>query len=189
MAVASLVLEHGGGEDEAIAALLHDAVEDQGGIPVLERIRNDFGDSVADIVAGCSDSNTTPKPPWRERKEGYLEHLCTASREVRLVAVADKVHNARAVLADYRVLGEALWDRFRGGRDGTLWFYRALVEVFRSTGLNPLVMELARIVDEIEILAHTYAQRQVESRAATRIDGRIDGDGVFADDLAVDIVI
>ena len=155
LAVSSLVLEQGGGEDEAIAALLHDAVEDQGGKDTLERIRGRFGDGVAEIVAACSDSDTVPKPPWRERKERYLAHLATASPRARLVSVADKMHNARSVLADYRVMGEQLWERFQGGREGSLWYYRALVGAFRSAGGGPLVDELDRLVAQIEELAWT----------------------------------
>ncbi len=150
MTVAGLVLEAGGDEDMAIAALLHDAVEDQGGKPTLRMIGQQFGKRVADIVAGCTDSDTIPKPPWRERKERYIAHLRHASPEVRLVSAADKLHNARCVLGDYRRLGEALWPRFSGRRDGTLWYYRALVDTFRAAGSNPVVDELGRVVAELE---------------------------------------
>lgn len=150
LAVTAIVLEHGGDEDEAMAALLHDAVEDQGGRPTLERIRRRFGDRVAEIVEGCSDSDTLPKPPWHERKQRYLEHLAHASASVRLVSAADKLHNARAVLADHRRLGAAVWQRFNGRRDGTLGYYRALVEVFKQFGSTPLVEELQRVVTELE---------------------------------------
>jgi (p)ppGpp synthase/HD superfamily hydrolase len=155
LGVASLVLEQGADEDEAIAALLHDAVEDQGGAVALEEIRRRFGDGVAEIVAGCTDAWTTPKPPWRERKEAYIAHLRQASASVRLVSAADKLHNARAILADYRALGEALWSRFNGGKAGTLWYYRALVETLQSVEPTPLVEELDRVVSEIERLART----------------------------------
>lgn len=154
LGVASLVLEQGAGEDEAIAALLHDAVEDQGGEVILDEIRARFGDGVAEIVAGCTDAWTTPKPPWRERKEAYIAHLRQASASVRLVSAADKLHNARAILADYRALGEALWSRFNGGKEGTLWYYRALVETLQAADPTPLVEELDRVVSEIERLAH-----------------------------------
>jgi (p)ppGpp synthase/HD superfamily hydrolase len=155
LGVASLVLEQGADEDEAIAALLHDAVEDQGGMVALGEIRRRFGDRVAEIVAGCTDAWTTPKPPWRERKGAYIAHLRQASASVRLVSAADKLHNARSILADYRVLGDALWSRFNGGKAGTLWYYRALVETLRSIDSTPLVEELARVVSEIERLART----------------------------------
>src|SRR5881227_3632367 len=111
LAVTSIVLEQGGNEDEAIAALLHDAIEDQGGAPTREEIRRRFGDTVVAIVDGCTDTEVMPKPPWRERKEAYIAHIREASTAVRLVSAADKLHNARAVLADYRVLGDALWQR------------------------------------------------------------------------------
>lgn len=153
LGVASIALEHGADEDEAIAALLHDAVEDQGGQPVLDRIREQFGDRVADIVHGCTDADATPKPPWRERKEAYIAHIAHAPQSTRLVSASDKLHNARAILLDYRTHGEALWDRFRGGRAGTLWYYRSLVEAFRAQGSTPLVDELARTVAEIERLS------------------------------------
>lgn len=155
LAVAALVLEHGGTEDQAIAALLHDAVEDQGGLATLARIRDEFGDHVADMVAECSDSTTTPKPPWRSRKESYLARLQHTSGEVILVSLADKVHNARTILSDYRISGEALWSLFRGEREGTLWYYRSLVDVFRQITDNALVQELARVVEELESISRT----------------------------------
>jgi GTP pyrophosphokinase len=155
LAVAGLVLEYGGSEDEAIAALLHDAAEDQGGKATLEAIRRQFGAGVAEIVEGCSDSMSILKPPWRQRKENYLAHLKSASASIRLVSAADKLHNARAILADYREGGEAIWDRFHGGRQGTLWYYRAVVEAHSLAGRSPLVDELDRVVGEIERLAIT----------------------------------
>jgi (p)ppGpp synthase/HD superfamily hydrolase len=150
MAVAAIVLEHGGSEDEAIAALLHDAVEDRGGAPVLKRIRRRFGDTVADIVQGCSDSEEFPKPPWKERKLRYIEHVRTASPSVRLVSAADKLHNARCILADYRVLGDDLWQRFNAGKEDALWYYRSLVQAFGEAGGGPLIEELDRVVTEFE---------------------------------------
>ena len=152
LAVTSLVLENGGNEDEAIAALLHDAIEDQGGAPTRELIRR-FGDTVVAIVDGCTDAEEWPKPPWRMRKEAYIAHLRTASPSVRLVSAADKLHNARAILADYRVLGDSLWPRFHGGKAGTLWYYRSVVDALRETGSTPLIDELDRVVSEIERLA------------------------------------
>lgn len=155
LGVAGLVLEHGGDEDEAIAALLHDAIEDQGHKITLNEIRHRFGDAVATIVESCSDTTTSPKPPWRQRKEAYIAHLKEASASERLVSAADKLHNARSILADHRTLGEALWDRFNAGKAGTLWYYRALAETFRVLGPTPLAEELARVVAEIERLAAT----------------------------------
>ncbi|MBI3244732.1 MAG: bifunctional (p)ppGpp synthetase/guanosine-3',5'-bis(diphosphate) 3'-pyrophosphohydrolase [Chloroflexi bacterium] len=150
LAVTSLVLENGGDEDEAIAALLHDAVEDQGGAAAREQIRRRFGERVAEIVDGCTDTDSSPKPPWRARKEAYLAHLPSAPESVRLVSAADKVHNARSILSDYRQQGEALWSRFQGGKAGTLWYYRTLAETFRSLGPTRLADELTRVVGEIE---------------------------------------
>jgi (p)ppGpp synthase/HD superfamily hydrolase len=154
LAVTGLVLENEGSEDEAIAALLHDAVEDQGGAATREEIRRRFGATVAEIVDGCTDSDVNPKPPWRRRKEGYVARLRAASPSVRLVSAADKLHNARTILADFRASGESVWERFTGGRDGTLWYYRALADAFRAGASSPLVEELDRVVTEIERLAH-----------------------------------
>ena len=153
LSVCATVLEQGGTEDEALAALLHDAVEDQGGDSARRQIQGRFGAEVAAIVVGCSDTDQDPKPPWRQRKEAYLEHLPHAPDSVRLVSAADKLHNARSILQDYRQVGEALWERFRGGRDGTLWYYRSLVAVFKERGPARLAGELARVVDEVQRLA------------------------------------
>ena len=153
LGVASIALENRADEDEAIAALLHDAVEDQGGAVTREEIRRRFGQRVAEIVDGCTDAETIPKPPWRARKETYIQHLALASPSVRLVSASDKLYNARAILLDYRVLGEELWQRFTGGRAGTLWYYRALVEAYRAHGSSPLLDELERTVAELERLA------------------------------------
>lgn len=157
LAVASLALEHGASEEEAIAAVLHDAVEDQGGTATEAIVRARFGDTVADIVMGCTDAVVTPKPPWRERKERYVAHVAAAPPSVRLVSCCDKLHNARAIVADYRVHGEALWSRFSGGRDGTRWYYAALVEAFRisPSSLGSLVDELDRTVAELLRLSST----------------------------------
>jgi (p)ppGpp synthase/HD superfamily hydrolase len=155
LAVASIALEHGADEDEAIAAVLHDAVEDQGGAAVEIEIRRRFGDKVADIVKACSDTDAVPKPPWRARKERYIAHIgaATTSASARLISAADKLHNARSILADFRSHGDDLWTRFTGGRDGTLWYYRALVTEFAKAGETALVEELHRVVSEIERLA------------------------------------
>jgi GTP pyrophosphokinase len=157
LSVAALVLEQGGDEDLAIAALLHDAIEDQGGAATREAIRARFGDRVTAVVDGCTDADTQPKPPWRARKEAYLAHLPAAPPEVRLVSAADKLHNARAILADYRRMGDDLWPRFQGGKAGTLWYYRALVTVYRQAGSTPLVEELDRTVTELERLVAAQA--------------------------------
>jgi (p)ppGpp synthase/HD superfamily hydrolase len=155
LAVASLALEHGANEDEAIAAILHDAIEDQGGARTENEIRRRFGDQVADIVSGCSDADEIPKPPWRARKEKYIAHLAHASSSVRLVSLCDKLHNVRAILHDFRQHDDAVWARFKGGKEGTLWYYRALVDAFRALGSTPLVEELERVVRELEALARS----------------------------------
>jgi (p)ppGpp synthase/HD superfamily hydrolase len=153
LGVTALVLEDGGNEDQAIAALLHDAVEDQGGLATLEDIRSRFGEHVATIVEGCTDAFTLPKPPWRERKETYIAHLRRAGVDVRRVSLADKLHNARTILVDLRRNGEVVWRRFNGGKGGTLWYYRSLVEVFQKIDHSPMVDELANVVAEIEKLS------------------------------------
>jgi GTP pyrophosphokinase len=157
LGVTSIVLAYGGGEDEAIGALLHDAVEDQGGLATREEIRRRFGEAVTAIVDGCTDAYTVPKPPWHERKEQYVRHLPEASAAVRLVSAADKLHNARSILGDYRALGDGVWGRFHGGREGTLWYYQALVEALRRAGSSALVDELARVVDELQRLVRQAA--------------------------------
>ena len=156
LGVASIALEYGANEDEAIAALLHDAIEDQGGAATREEIRRRFGDTVTEIVDGCTDAETIPKPPWQQRKEAYIAHIPTASRSVLLVSCADKLHNARSVLNDYRQLGDAVWERFKGGKEGTIWYYQALVEAFRKTGTTPLIEELERVVSELEQLVSKH---------------------------------
>jgi (p)ppGpp synthase/HD superfamily hydrolase len=147
--VSGLVLEAGGDEDLAIAALLHDVVEDCGGTAMLKQVRRRFGRRVAHIVEGCTDAFTSPKPPWRKRKEEYLRHLRAADADTRLVSVADKLHNARSILTDYREIGEPVWKRFAGGREGTLWYYRALLREFRRRHRNRLVREFERAVPEL----------------------------------------
>jgi (p)ppGpp synthase/HD superfamily hydrolase len=153
LAVTALVLENGGDEDLAIAALLHDAAEDQGGQKILFAIRERFGERVAAIVEGCTDTVETPKPPWRPRKEAYIAHLRQASPDVLRVSLADKVHNARSILADLRQIGESTWDRFQGGKDGTLWYYRTLAQFYGEIDASPLVIEFIRVVEEIEKMA------------------------------------
>ncbi len=154
ISVAGIVLENGADEDTAIAALLHDAIEDQGGALAREQIRERFGDQVVAIVNACTDAEVTPKPPWRQRKESYIAHLACTDERARLVSAADKLHNARAILADYRLIGEALWRRFAGGKEGTLWYYRALADAFLRLGPAPLAQELDRVVGELERLAN-----------------------------------
>jgi (p)ppGpp synthase/HD superfamily hydrolase len=137
----------------AIAALLHDAVEDQGGMQRLREIRRKFGKRVAHIVEGCTDSYTEPKPPWIERKRAYVARVAGESEDVRLVSAADKLSNTREVLHDFRARGESAFERFQGKKEGALWYYRALVDEFRKARSNPLVEELDRVVTELESLA------------------------------------
>ena len=153
MGVASLVLEAGGDEDLAIAALLHDVVEDCGGAPMLKEVRRRFGGRVAQVVDGCTDADTYPKPPWRERKEKYIRHLKTADADTRLVSAADKLNNVRSILSDYRAIGESVWSRFNGGREGTLWYYRTLRDVFLRYKRNRITRDLELAVDELDSLA------------------------------------
>ena len=155
--VTGIVLENGGDEDEAIAALLHDAVEDQGGDARLADIRARFGDRVAGIVLGCSDTTVHPKPPWEERKRRYLAHLPSSPPSERLVSAADKLANARSIVADYREQGEDIWRRFNASREQILWYYRELVRAFRQAGDSPLVGELDRVVTELESLTRGAA--------------------------------
>jgi (p)ppGpp synthase/HD superfamily hydrolase len=164
MGVCSLVLEAGGDEELAIAALLHDVVEDCGGMPTLREVRGQFGRRVAHVVEGCTDSYVMPKPPWRERKVQYLEHLRTADPDVRLVSSADKLYNARSILTDYQECGDLVWQRFTGGREGTLWYYRALADEFGRGKSNRLVKELQQVVNELE--------RQAGSRRVSRRGAR-----------------
>lgn len=152
LAVSSLVLEHGGNENQAIAALLHDAVEDQGGLSTLDKIRDDFGDVVADIVDHCTDAYEDPKPEWRIRKEEFVASIAEKPLDAALVSCADKLHNARAILNDLRSLGDELWGRFTGGKEGTLWYYQSLADAFDDTLGNSLSEELKRTVTEIKDL-------------------------------------
>lgn len=153
LGVAAIAIENGATEDQAIAALLHDAVEDQGGAARLEDIRTRFGEQVARIVADCTDSDTEPKPPWRARKEAYLAslpHKPSASLEV---SIADKTHNAGAIVADLYIHGEQVWTRFTGGKDGSLWYYRELSDAFAELAPGMASESFARRVDEMERLS------------------------------------
>lgn len=159
LAVAAIVLEHGGNEDEAIAALLHDAIEDQGGPAMEARMLARFGPEVTRIVQGCTDTGEVPKPPWRARKEQHLAHVrASACASTLLVCAADKLHNMRSVSGDLRRVGGVVWTRFTGGREGTLWYYERFVEVLDERQsldrrLGPLVEELRRVLRELNSLA------------------------------------
>lgn len=154
MGVAALVLEDGGGEDETIAALLHDAVE-EGGIPVLNEIRRRFGAGVAEIVEGCTDHDPArDRPSWHVRKRRYVATLATADERVLRVCLADKLDNARDLLADYRQTGERVWCRFSAGRE-YLSYLRALADMFSTYSKSPMADELQRAVSELEHMATT----------------------------------
>ena len=159
LAVAALVLEDGGDEDEAIAALLHDVVEDQGGAERLAEVEREFGPRVAAIVESCSDTLVTPKPPWRERKAAYVAHLEDADPSALRVSLADKVHNVRTIVLDYRQLGESLWERFDPDADPA-WYYRSLADVFARRSSSPLTAELEREVSELEALTGSPRERE-----------------------------
>jgi len=168
LGVAALVLEAGGDEDMAIAALLHDVVEDCGGMPMLREVRKRFGPRVASMVEGCTDAFVEPKPPWRERKEKYLKKLRKASADTRMVSAADKVYNARAILLDYHDIGESVWDRFSGKKSGTLWYYRELVKEFDRANTNRLGSELARVIAELERISMPAKRSSRQPRKTMR---------------------
>jgi (p)ppGpp synthase/HD superfamily hydrolase len=167
MAVAGLVLEAGGDEDMAIAALLHDVVEDCGGMPRLREIRKAFGPRVAKIVEGCTDSFGEPKAEWVERKKDYLREVKHADAETRLVSASDKLHNVRTILADYRLDGEDIWKRFSGRKDGTLWYYRALSDEYQRRGPNRITGELELAVAELERAAGKKAVAKKKAAAGS----------------------
>jgi (p)ppGpp synthase/HD superfamily hydrolase len=156
MQVSGIALENGADEDEAIAALLHDVIEDQNETP--EELTRRFGPEVTAIVAGCSDSASTDKAPWRQRKETYIAHVLTASPSVRLVSSCDKLHNARAILADYQELGDALWGRFNASAADILWYYQSLIQAFQQAQERQgepqgrVVTQLANVVAELASL-------------------------------------
>jgi (p)ppGpp synthase/HD superfamily hydrolase len=162
MAVAVLVLENGGDEEEAIAALLHDAVEDQGGLQTLEEIKRRFGERVSTIVEGCTDSFSIPKPPWRERKLRYLRNLTHASGSILKVSLADKLHNIHSMTHAYQEYREQIWERFRGGKDGTLWYYHQLSRTFHRHGENAMLAEFDRILHQLETLIESEGRELSE---------------------------
>ena len=171
MAVAALVLEAGGDEEMAMAALLHDVVEDCGGMPRLREIRRLFGARVARIVEGCTDSFVQPKPEWIERKKEYLREVKRADAETRLVSASDKLHNVRTILADYRQDGEAIWRRFSGKKDGTLWYYRALSDEYQRRNRNRITRELSIAVRELERAAGWSARSRTKGPPKQSLGG------------------
>lgn len=164
LTVAAIALEHGADEDEAIAALLHDSLEDgphNTGEPraqIEQQIREHFGERVLQIILGCTDTESDgsrgePKENWKERKTAYLKHLETANASVLLVAASDKLHNARCILRDFRQLGDELWQRFSAGKEGSLWYYRSLAEILRRRLPGNLSAELQELVAELQCQA------------------------------------
>jgi len=156
LAVTALVLEYGGDEDTAIAALLHDTVEDQGRLPMLERVRAAFGSRIAAIVMEVSDNEGDPKPPWKKRKQDFIDSIPRLSPEARLIALADKLHNVRSTIAEFRRVGDVVWTHFHGRRDGTLWYYREVLSALHKNSQvtnEPLLQELTRDIKELFTLA------------------------------------
>lgn len=153
MNVASLVGEFGGDEDAMIAALLHDAIEDQGGQQTREQIAERFGEQIAAWVEDCSDTNEVPKPPWRARKEAFIARIASLDPSVRLVVAADKLHNAQTVARGHAVEGDAVWERFKGAREGSLWYYRAALEALKADWDHPILAALEEAVDRLHELS------------------------------------
>lgn len=178
MSVSALVMEHGGTEDEAIGALLHDAIEDRSGDDpqaMQADIETRFGPNVLAIVLGCSDAQSQTEKDrengnralWNERKRAYVAHLRQASRSVRLVSMCDKLHNARSMLADYRRIGERLWDRFNGGRDGTLWYYAELLQGYRQAltdSAEPVDSPMWSVLDELQRTVRAFESLMPSAR-------------------------
>ena len=162
LGVASLVGGHGGDENQFIAALLHDAVEDQGGLETLQRIRARFGDDVAGLVLACSDADTDPKPPWQERKDQFLESVRKADGRVKLIVAADKLHNSRELAGHLIERGPEVWKIFKAGKERTLWFQAEILKALeQGAWRHPILRELNDAVD----MLHRTAQR-VEREAA-----------------------
>ena len=146
---AALVMDQGGDEDEVVAALLHDALEDHPDKTSFAEIEQRFGEKVARIVLACSDAVEHPKPPWHARKEAYLHHLADQPDDVLRVSLADKLHNARSIVADWRIIGDEVWDKFSVGRDDQVWYYTSLLEVFQRRRPSDLVIELEVAVGQL----------------------------------------
>lgn len=162
LGVASLVMGEAGGrvpvtEDMVIAALLHDTVEDHGGMPRLREVEELFGANVARMVAGLSDTfagDHDKKEGWEERKIAYLDRLQGEADDVLLISAADKLYNSKSILDDFRVIGNAVWDRFKRGADKQLWYFNELIAVFRAHPANKIVDDLERVVRELSELVH-----------------------------------
>ncbi len=164
LSVAALALEAGCDEETAIAALLHDVVEDCGGPPRLSEIREQFGEVVAATVSACSDTDQTPKPPWKARKQAWLEAFPRMPPAAQLVSTCDKLHNARAIVGDLYEMGEVVWQKFNGGREGTLWYYATFVNLCRETTLpSALVEYLRRVVETMRVVANAGGEKTPEA--------------------------
>lgn len=150
LSVTALVLEDGGNEEQAIAALLHDAIEDRGGDLTRQAIKAKFGEEVGLIVEGCTETDITPKPPWRDRKLSSIAKLSQTTPEIRRVMLADKLHNARSILADLHRYGDDVWQRFKGKKAGTLWYFKSIVEAIPEDESSFLAKELSRVVGELD---------------------------------------
>jgi len=153
-----MVMDNGGTEDQVIAALLHDAVEDQGGEPTLVMIREKFGDHVAELVLQLSDSVGEPKPPWRGRKEVYLKHLETAPMEVLEIVIADKMSNLTSVYRDYERIGDELWKVFTGGKKGSLWYYHEVYAVLSKRMSGYLLESYKELLDRLDALVENQTE-------------------------------
>lgn len=162
LGVAALVMAEAGHaaipvtEDMVIAALLHDTVEDYGGFARLEDVEQNFGPNVARMVEGLTDSfagDSGNKEPWQQRKETYISRLRKESADVQLISAADKLYNAKAILDDYRAIGPKIWDRFKRSRNDQLWYFNALIEVFKASGGSRTASELERVIAELKQLS------------------------------------
>jgi (p)ppGpp synthase/HD superfamily hydrolase len=158
LGVTAIALEYGADETEVIGALLHDAVEDAGGAKRLRDIEKKFGQAVAKIVDGCTDSYAEPKLPWLERKRLYVAHVRSAPVSTKLVSASDKLQNVRSLLRNYREEGDRLWHRYSSGKQGALWYYRALVNGFSGKRIAPLVQEIERVLTELELMCNQGRQ-------------------------------
>jgi GTP pyrophosphokinase len=169
MAVSAIIGEYGGDEDQMIAGLLHDVLEDRGHVVSLSQIRGMFGWRVAMIVESCSDTMVKPKPPWEERKRAYLEKLAQESPVVKLVSAADKLHNARALVRDYAEVGEAMWTRFNASKHRQCWYLRGCVVALGQSWDHLIVRELDEIVSELQGMCTAGASEHVRAECQSEV--------------------
>jgi (p)ppGpp synthase/HD superfamily hydrolase len=168
LCVSALILEDGGSEDEAIAGLLHDAVEDQGGLIRLEEIKTKFGYTVAGIILECSESHTHPKPPWKDRKKASISKMNNVSDSAIRVILADKIHNARSIIHEYNKHGEKFWDSFKAGKEGTVWYYKEILSVLKKRTSSILLDELSQLVLTIENLQESDSLSHLKNESKAR---------------------